>query len=245
MDGVNSMTGNAPDVQEFARLAREYDAILYIDDAHGFGVIGERRTDEFTDWGMRGNAIMRHAGETYENVIMVAGFSKSYSSLLAFLALPTRLKDTLKVAAPPYLYSGPSPVASLATTLVGLEVNDERGDDIRADLYRKTQRVLDRLHELDIRTPNQSGYPIIEVPLADHNDIDEVGRFLFDQGVYVTMAAYPLVPKNEVGFRLQVTAANGDEEIEHLCEVLGELNGTFQLQHDEHRETLARGHVAS
>src|SRR2546428_605841 len=42
MDGVNSMTGNAPDVREFARIAREHDALLYVDDAHGFGVIGER-----------------------------------------------------------------------------------------------------------------------------------------------------------------------------------------------------------
>jgi 8-amino-7-oxononanoate synthase len=245
MDGVNSMTGNAPDIAKFARLAREYDALLYVDDAHGFGVVGERREDEHSPWGMRGNGIVRHAGESYENTVFVAGFSKSYSSLLAFLALPTRLKDTLKVAAPPYLYSGPSPVASLATTIVGLDVNDERGDEIRLDLYRKTQRVLQRLHELDIRTPNHSGYPIIEIPLADHEDIDAVGRFLFERGIYVTMAAYPLVPKNEVGFRVQVTAANGDDEIERLCDVLGELNDTFRLQHDEQREALARGPVAS
>jgi 7-keto-8-aminopelargonate synthetase-like enzyme len=46
MDGVNSMTGNAPDVRAFAAVAREHGALLYIDDAHGFGVIGERRPDE-------------------------------------------------------------------------------------------------------------------------------------------------------------------------------------------------------
>ena len=128
MDGVNSMTGNAPDVREFARVARDHDALLYVDDAHGFGVVGQRDPFELCDWGTRGNGIVRHHGESYDNVIFVAGFSKSYSSLLSFLALPTRLKDVLKVAAPPYLYSGPSPIASLATTLVGLHVNDKRGD---------------------------------------------------------------------------------------------------------------------
>ena len=51
MDGVNSMTGNAPDLREFARIARRYDAILYVDDAHGFGVIGERREDETSPYG--------------------------------------------------------------------------------------------------------------------------------------------------------------------------------------------------
>lgn len=244
IDGVNSMTGNAPDVRELARLAREYEALLYIDDAHGFGVIGERGPDELCEWGKRGNSVVRHQGERYENIVLVAGFSKSYSSLLAFLALPTRLKDVLKVAAPPYLYSGPSPVASLATALVGLEVNDKRGDLYRYEAYRKTQRVLARLHELDIYTPNRSGYPLIEIPLANHEDIDPVGRYLFDRGIYVTMAAYPLVPKDEVGFRIQITAANGDDEIDLLCEVLGEINDRFELQHDRHRQLLAEGRRA-
>ena len=46
IDGVNSMTGNVPDLPAFAALAREHGAILYVDDAHGFGVIGERSADE-------------------------------------------------------------------------------------------------------------------------------------------------------------------------------------------------------
>src|SRR5437764_12616599 len=62
IDGVNSMTGNAADVEGFARLAREYDALLYVDDAHGFGVIGERAADETSPYGMRGNSIVRHVG---------------------------------------------------------------------------------------------------------------------------------------------------------------------------------------
>jgi 8-amino-7-oxononanoate synthase len=244
MDGVNSMTGNAPDVAAFARLAREHEALLYLDDAHGFGVIGARDPLELCPYGRRGNSVVRHQGESYENVVLVAGFSKSYSSLLAFLALPTRLKNVLKVAAPPYLYSGPSPVASLATTLTGLEVNERRGDLRRLDTYRRTKRVLDTLRDLGIYTPNQSGYPLIEIPLADHHDIDAVGRFLFDRGIYVTMAAYPLVPKDEVGFRIQVTAANDDEQIDALCRVIEELDGRFDLQRERHRE-LAMARVGS
>jgi 8-amino-7-oxononanoate synthase len=227
---VNSMTGNAPDVAAFARIACEHDALLYMDDAHGFGVIGERSPDELCDYGTKGNSVFRHADVSYDHVVMVGGFSKSYSSLLAFMALPTRLKDALKVLAPPYLYSGPSPVASLATTLAGLEVNRTRGDQARFAMWQMTHRVLDALDELGIRTPNQSGFPIIEVSLADHDEIDEVGRYLFDQGIYVTMAAYPLVPKDEVGFRVQVTAANTPEEIDHLVSVLGSLRDRFQLR---------------
>src|ERR671923_2365106 len=54
VDGVNSMTGNAADIETMARLARTYDALLYVDDAHGFGVIGERTVDELSPYGSRG-----------------------------------------------------------------------------------------------------------------------------------------------------------------------------------------------
>jgi 8-amino-7-oxononanoate synthase len=230
MDGVNSMTGNAPPIPAFARLAREYDALLYVDDAHGFGVIGERSPFEPCDWGSRGNSIIKYFDESYDNIILVGGFSKAYSSLLAFLALPTSIKNLLKVTAPPYLYSGPSPVASLATVLAGFDVNEKRGDSLRKKLYRKTAAVLDCLQDLDVHTPNASGFPIIEIPLAEPERIKEVGDYLFNRGIYVTMAAYPLVPRNEVGFRVQVTAANSDAEIEQLIEVLHEVAQRFPLQ---------------
>jgi 8-amino-7-oxononanoate synthase len=230
IDGVNSMTGNAADVPAFARLAREYDALLYVDDAHGFGVIGERAEDELSPYGKRGNGIMRYFDEGYDHVVLVAGLSKSYSSLAAFLACPPELKSLLKTAAPSYLYSGPSPVASLATTLAGFEVNDRRGDAIRADLWKKTTDVLDCLDRMGAHTPNRSGFPIIEVPLARHEDIDAAGRFLFENGIYVTLAAYPLVPRDEVGFRIQLTAANTTAQVEQLTDALGRLASRFDLQ---------------
>jgi 8-amino-7-oxononanoate synthase len=230
MDGVNSMSGNAPDVPAVAALAREHAALLYVDDAHGFGVVGERAPDELCDYGTRGNGIVRHLGEGYDGVVLVGGFSKAYSSLLAFVTCPPELKRILKTALPPYLYSGPSPIATLATAIEGLRVNEERGDALRATVHRLTHRVLDRLDELQVHTPNRSGYPIIEIPLRDPDDIDAVGLYLFDHGIYATMAAYPLVPRREVGFRIQLTAANTDQEVDRLLEVLGELVERFPIR---------------
>ncbi|HRX61898.1 MAG TPA: pyridoxal phosphate-dependent aminotransferase family protein [Candidatus Competibacter sp.] len=230
LDGVNSMTGNAPDLAAFGRIAQEYDALLYVDDAHGFGVVGERSPDEPCPYGVKGNSLFRHQNVSYDKAVLVGGLSKAYSSLLAFLALPTQLKEALKVLAPPYLYSGPSPVASLASTQVGLMVNRKRGDQYRADVWRKTARILSALRDLGIKTPNESGLPIIEIPLVDHQEIDPAGRFLFERGIYLTMAAFPLVPKHEVGFRVQVTAANSDTQVDHLIEVLAALREQFALQ---------------
>ncbi len=95
------------------------------------------------------------------------------------------------------------------------------------------------LDRLGVHTPNRSGFPIIEVPLARHEDIDAAGRFLFDHGIYVTLAAYPLVPKNEVGFRIQVTAANTHAEIDQLIDVLGKLANASTSSRDRSQEYAA------
>jgi 8-amino-7-oxononanoate synthase len=118
--------------------------------------------------------------------------------------------------------------------LAGFDVNEARGDALRARLWRLTDRVLASLRLLGIETPNRSGLPIIEIPLRDHRRIDAVGRFLFEAGVYVTLAAYPLVPKDEVGFRIQLTAANTDAEVDTLIAALEALAaaGELRVQHE-------------
>jgi 8-amino-7-oxononanoate synthase len=223
MDGVNSMTGDIPDLSAYARLCRENGALLYVDDAHGMGLIGERSPIEKSPWGLRGNAIVRHAGETYDNIVLVGGFSKAYSSLLAFLALPTAVKDKLKVASPTYLYSGPSPVASLATVQAGLQVNDKRGDELRTHLYGLTKKLLDHVRGLGIRTLNTSDTPIVELPISPDHDLIEVSEQLWQAGQYVTLAPYPGVPRNEIGFRIQLTAAHTEAQVDELTATLTRL----------------------
>jgi 8-amino-7-oxononanoate synthase len=221
------MTGNAPDLPAFAALARAHDALLYVDDAHGFGVIGDRDGYEPNPFGRSGNAIVRYFGESYDHVVLTAGFSKAYSSLLAFVACPTPLKRYLKTMVPSYIYSGPVPVASLATALLGLEVNRRRGDDLRAQLWHRTRTLLDQLDKLGVATSNTSGFPLVELALANAEDLDAVGRHLFHRGIYVTLAPYPVVPRREAGFRIQLTAANTAEQIDHLLTVLQEVDDRF------------------
>ena len=130
------------------------------------------------------------------------------------------MKRHLKISAPPYLFSGPVPVASLATALAGLDVNAERGDALRARLYAGTCRVLDHLRTLRVTTPNRTGFPLVEVPLRDPALLHTVGRALQSRGIYVTLAPYPGVPRDEVGFRIQLTAANTDDQIDDLLDAL-------------------------
>ena len=127
------------------------------------------------------------------------------------------VKDLLKVAAPPYLYSGPSPVASLASVLAGLDVNERRGDELRRVLHGHSARVLDcaagarRLHAQPLRAADRRG------PAARPHP-HRCGRPAAVRPRRSTSRSrrYPLVPKSEVGFRIQLTAANTDAEVDDL-----------------------------
>ena len=110
-------------------------------------------------------------------------------------------------------------------------MNERRGDAMRADLWAKTQRVLERLDrarrpDAEPRTACRSSRCRSRRPSRSATS----GRFLFENGIYVTLAAYPLVPRSEVGFRVQLTAANTDAEIDQLIDVLGKLANAFDLQ---------------
>ncbi len=169
------MTGATAELGSLAMLARAHNALLYLDDEAGFGVIGERGPDELCAYGKRGNATVRHFGESYDNIVLVAGFSKAYSSLLTFLALPTRLKQALRAAAPVRPHPTPTALAAVATVLEGLAINERRGDALRLELHRMTTRVLDALAAIGVPGANATGYPIVEAA-ARRARRDGVGR---------------------------------------------------------------------
>ena len=229
IDGVNSLTGATADLGSLAMLARANDALLYIDDEAGFGVLGERGPDELCAYGKRGNSIVRHFGESYDNIVLVAGFSKAYSSLLTFLALPTALKQALRSAAPVSPHPTPMALAAVATVLEGLAVNERRGDALRLELHRMTARVLAALAELGVRTQNTNCYPVIEIPLVQPTEAEAVGRFLRERGIFATLARTAAVPRTEAEIRIQLTSANTDHQVSQLVEALGALAERFQI----------------
>ena len=110
------------------------------------------------------------------------------------MAVPARLKAHLKATVSSYVYGGPVPVASLATALLGLEVNRRRGDELRERLFSLTRALLEHLDKLGVATTNTCGFPLVELAVADAADLDAVGRHLFDRGVYVTLAPYRWSP---------------------------------------------------
>ncbi len=229
VDGVLSVTGRVPNLRAIVELARRHDALLYIDDAHGFGVLGERPTAE-RPFGLRGNGVIRHLDLGYDNVLYVSGLSKAYSSLAAFVACPRKLKTFLKCTVTSYAVSGPVPTAALATALCGLALNETEGDAWRDVLHRHTSAILDGYRRLGIPTDNDNGFPIVSAYVGSAERVRRGGELLYEAGINVTLQGYPLVPRDKGVLRATPTAANTPDEIEALIRVMGEVHSRLDAE---------------
>lgn len=215
VDGVYSMTGRYLDLPRVVALAKQYGAAVYVDDAHGFGVVGEAPSAAMP-YGQRGNGIVRHHGLGYEDdhVLYVTGFSKAYSSLAAGVSCGRVMKTFLKAYATPYDLSGPCPTASLASLLAGIAVNRHSGEARRARLHALTVRAAKGLRELGFAVDNDNGFPILSVWCGDNARLIEASRILFEAGVLLTLGPYPMIPKGKEELRITLTSANTEEQVD-------------------------------
>jgi len=225
VDGVYSMAGDHPPLAELVKLAGRFDALVYVDDAHGVGVIGEHPTASMP-YGFKGNGIVRHYGLDYvrDNILYVGGLSKAFSSYAAFVVCHSEaMKAQLATNAFTYSFSGPSPVASIASVISGIRINREKGDRLRAHLYRLTRQLVDGARKLGFEVENTGYFPIAGVMIGETPQMTEACRILWDHGILITPAMYPAVPVNRSLLRFSVTAANTEQEVGHALRALEEI----------------------
>jgi 8-amino-7-oxononanoate synthase len=224
IDGVLSVSGKTQPIDSVVQLGARYGALVYIDDAHGFGVLGEK-PDPGHPYGYRGNGVVRHVGAGYDNVVYVAGLSKAYSSLAAFFTAPRALRSYLEVSVTGYVFSGPCQIASLATALTGLRVNARDGDARRAHIHTLSHALGKGLAALSFETDDNGFFPIQSLYVRDPEVVIRCGRFLFERGFLATMQAYPVVPRDRGVLRFTLTYANTESEVASLLSALADMRG--------------------
>jgi len=215
IDGVNSMTGGYPNLKGLDALAKKYNALIFVDDAHGFGVVGES-PDEQNPYGRKGNGIVKHFGLDYSNILYVGCFSKAYGSFGSFIGCSKKMRDFLLSQATPHDLGGMGPASAMSAVLAGLKLNAQDGDDRRNRTYKLMQRLLKGLIDLGFETHNSTGFPIVSVRLKAAHLMVPVSQILYDNHVLCTLAPYPSVKKGDEALRLTVTTTNTEEEIDTL-----------------------------
>ncbi len=231
IDGVYSMSGEYPPLPAFARLAREYNAWVYMDDAHGVGVIGENPTPAMP-YGHKGSGIVRHFGLDYaeDRLIYVAGLSKSFSSFGAFITcIDDEMKNQFRTASS-FIFSGPSPVASLASALEGLRLNRIEGDQWRKQVYDLTYKLVTEAKAMGFEVENENYFPIVGVVIGSTPEVVAACQLLWEYGILITPALFPIVPMDRGLLRFSITAANTEGEIDRALEALQAVRQTLDIK---------------
>jgi 7-keto-8-aminopelargonate synthetase-like enzyme len=194
---------------------------VYVDDAHGFGVVGAA-PDEDLPYGYGGVGIVRHMGLDYEpdRIIYVAGMSKAFSSYAAFVTCWDEKMKMMLQTSGPYVFSGPTAVACLATALAGLRLNRREGDPRRRHIHRLTRRLVREAASIGFEVDNDSEFPIVGVVMGGWQEIVTACRILWDHDILITPATYPAVPATRNLVRFSITSANTEEEMDQAIRAL-------------------------
>lgn len=200
-DGVFSMNGHIAPIPEIHQLAREHKAKLYIDDAHGFGVIGP---------GGRGTAA--HFGISAD--MMMGTFSKSFASQGGFITADREVAEWIKLKARAFMFSAALNPSSTAAALKVLRIlRDE--PEIVTRLHENAEYLRKGLNDLGLDTMN-SETPIIPVRIGVDVRALEISQHLIQLGVFTTPVVFPACPKGQALIRMSVMATHDKSDLDKV-----------------------------
>jgi len=208
VDAVFSMDGDIADVPAIAERCRRHGALLMVDEAHSFGVLGER-----------GLGVQEHFDLASDAIDVKMGtLSKALAGTGGFVAGGRELVDYLRHAARGYMFSGALPAACAAASIAALDVlrdEPERVARLRtnAALWKEG---LDRAGFDTLR----SRTPIVPVVLPDESTTLEFAHHCRERGVFAVPVLYPAVPVRSPRLRTCVAASHSAEELQQALAVL-------------------------
>lgn len=209
-DGVFSMDGDVAPLRALAAVARDERALLYVDDAHGIGVLGPQ-----------GRGSVAAAGLEIEDVpLQLATLGKALGGYGALVAGQADLVDHLAQAARPYVYTTALPPACAAASLAAVRIAraaDDRRDALRANIARF--RAGASRHGL---APLPSDTPIQPLPCGSESRALALASALEHQGFLVGAIRPPTVPEGGARLRITLSARHDAATIDALLDALAQ-----------------------
>ncbi len=207
-DGIFSMDGDIAPLQALSALAKQHDAWLMVDDAHGIGVIGEN-----------GGGILEQTGLKQEDVqVLVGTLGKAFGTFGAFVAGSDELIETLIQKARTYIYTTALPPAIAEATRTSLKI-------IQTESWRREK--LRKLTEHFRAVAGQLGLPLMAssspiqpLLIGEAQKAVSVSNFLFEKGFLVSAIRPPTVPAGSARLRITFSAMHEEDQIDQLLDAL-------------------------
>ena len=209
-DTVFSMDGDKAPLKDIVDLAKRYDAMIMVDEAHAFGVLGAR-----------GSGLVEELGLEGQVDIQMGTLSKAAGSFGAYACGTKVLREYLINKSRSFIYTTAMPPALAQASRAAIQIILEDAQ-LRRRLQANADHLRAQVHRMGFDTMNSST-PIIPILLKDPSQAVMMSRRLLEQGVFVQAIRPPTVPTGTSRLRLTVTAAHTREDLDQLLNALRKL----------------------
>ena len=215
-DGVFSMDGDAAHLSELSNIAKQHDAWVMVDDAHGLGVLGKN-----------GAGICEAHNQSQADInILMGTLGKGMGTAGAFVAGSKELTEYLTNFARPYIYTTAMPAAIAAATLTSIDIVKNEPER-REHLQRLIQQFKTGAHDigLNLMASDTAIQPIL---IGDAQLAINMSEQLREQGIMVTAIRPPTVPAGTARLRITLSAMHSTEHLDQLLHALDALSSTME-----------------
>lgn len=206
-ESIFSAMGDEAPLREIAALKREFGAYLAVDEAHSFGLYGEK-----------GESLSHSLGIADDVDIFILTFSKSLGLIGGAAISDYPAFDCLKLASRAFLFTAALPSSLIAAARQGMVMLRE-DSDLRPSLWSNVDHFRKRVKELGLSI-NEDVSPIVTVTLPGLEIGYRVWRRLYDAGVYANALMPPATPPNTHIIRFSLSAAHGKDQLDRVADVL-------------------------
>ncbi len=216
-DGVFSMEGSIAKLPELVQVARDYDAVLIVDDSHATGVLGHS-----------GRGTAEHFGLLGEVDIITSTLGKALGGAAGgFTAGPLALTDYLIQRSRPQLFSNALPPTVAASALAAVEFIEQHPDRVQK-LRDNAAYFRNQIIEAGFK-PLAGETPIVPIIVGETAAAIQMSDMLLDEGVFVTGFGFPVVPKGEARVRCQLSAAHTRADLDAAIDAFKRVGKKLKL----------------
>ncbi len=215
-DGVFSMDGDIAKLPEIVELAEKYEALTYVDDAHGSGVLGESGRGTVDHFGLHGRVDFS-----------IGTLSKAIGVVGGYVAGSKIMYEWLNHRARPVLFSTTLPPAAAGAIIEAIKMLMET-TEYTDRLWDNANYFKEKLGTLGFDT-GHSETPITPVIIGDEAKTMEFSRKLLEKGVFVSGIVFPTVPKGTGRVRCMVTAAHTKDQLDRAVDIFEQVGKEMNI----------------
>jgi 8-amino-7-oxononanoate synthase len=212
VEGLYSMDGDYPDLPKLIELKKKYRCMLYIDEAHSLGVLGDK-----------GRGIVEHFHVNPNDIDFYMGtMGKALAAAGGYIAGKKELIEYLRYTTPGFVYSMGINPAQTATALASLRKLQQHSY-LPGQLRNKSKQFVDYLRQLNINCGDCHETPVIPIIIGDSTKTIALCSALRKEGIFAQAIIYPAVEDAAARIRLFLTVLHTDEDLKYTADVLAKL----------------------